>query len=144
MRVVAIIQSRMNSSRLPNKVLRPLGGRPMLWLVVRRVRAAEGIDEVVVATSDESDDEPIRVFCQQEGIACFAGSKDDVLDRFYRASSKFDAGAVVRVTADCPLIDPELIGRVIEFFKVTGLPLRGDDRVELGLIHPRGPTPAYE
>ena len=113
MTTVAIIQARMGSSRLPGKVLRPLLGYPMLGHIVRRVGAANRIDQVVVATSTLPGDEPLREFCRQAGIAFFAGSESDVLDRFYQTGRLHRADQVVRITADCPLADPRLIDQVI-------------------------------
>lgn len=116
MNTVAIIQARMGSSRLPGKVLRPLLGKPMLAHIVERVRAAQGIDNVVVATSDKTIDQAIIDFCADAQIDCFAGDETDVLDRFYRAAASQQAERVLRITADCPLADPELIAQLIEFF----------------------------
>ena len=114
---VALIQARMGSSRFPGKVLADLSGRPMLWHVVKRVRQARNVDQVVVATTNEAADDPIAQFCAQEGIDCFRGSEHDVLDRFYRAAKASGADVVIRVTADCPLIDPEVIDKVISRFE---------------------------
>jgi spore coat polysaccharide biosynthesis protein SpsF (cytidylyltransferase family) len=115
MPVTAIIQARMGSTRLPGKVLRPLAGRPMLSRIVERVRASAAVSTVVVATSDREGDEPIRRACADEGVDCFAGSEQDVLDRFYRAATQFGGDPLIRITADCPLVDPalltELVGR---------------------------------
>jgi len=107
----------MGSTRLPGKVLRGIIGHPMLWHVVQRVRHAPGVAEVVVATSDRSSDEPIRRFCQEEEIPCFAGSEEDVLDRFYQTARKFTADPVLRITGDCPFVDPVVIGRVLELYQ---------------------------
>lgn len=112
--IVAIVQARMRSTRLPGKVLEDIAGRPMLWHVVSRVRHAKLVDQVVVATSEKASDDPIASFCECEGIACFRGSENDVLDRFYRAARQFGADVVVRITADCPLLDPVIIDRVIQ------------------------------
>ena len=116
MTVVAIIQARMASTRLPAKVLADISGRPMLWHVVNRVRQARAIDRVVVATSAESTDDAIAQFCQACQIDCYRGSETDVLDRFYRAAQTFAADTVVRITADCPLIDPQIIDKVVHTF----------------------------
>src|SRR5580692_2175930 len=83
---LALIQARMGSSRFPGKVLEDLCGRPMLWHVVNRVGKARSLDKVVVATTDGAVDDPIAQFCEREGIVCFRGSEQDVLDRFYRAA----------------------------------------------------------
>jgi spore coat polysaccharide biosynthesis protein SpsF len=115
-RPCAIIQARMGSTRLPGKVLKPILGRPMLWYVVQRVRWAPGVTEVVVATSDQPNDEPVRSFCEENGIAVFAGSESDVLDRFYQAAVQYAGDPLIRVTGDCPFVDPQLIGRVLELF----------------------------
>jgi spore coat polysaccharide biosynthesis protein SpsF len=116
MTTVAIIQARMGSSRLPGKVLRPLLGKPMLAHIVDRVRAACGIDKVIVATSDKRIDQTIVDFCVNEQIDCYAGDEIDVLDRFYHAAAAQQAERVLRITADCPLADPGLIAQLIEFF----------------------------
>ena len=116
MRTVAVIQARMGSTRLPNKVLAELGGRPMLAQVVARVRRARTIDEVVVATTTTRHVDVIEDFCAREGIACFRGSEDDVLDRYYQAARAFNADVVVRITADCPLHDPEVIDAIVGHF----------------------------
>ena len=115
--IVAIIQARMSSSRLPGKALADVAGHPMLWHVAGRVRDARRVDKVVVATTDQPSDDAIAALCQQEGIACFRGSENDVLDRFYHAAKSFAADIVVRITADCPLIDPEVIDKVIARFQ---------------------------
>jgi spore coat polysaccharide biosynthesis protein SpsF (cytidylyltransferase family) len=88
----------------------------MLWHVVDRVRRARGIEDVAVATSSEPGDEPIRRLCRDEGIPVFAGSEHDVLDRFYRAASHFGADPLVRITADCPFVDPATVAKVIDLY----------------------------
>ena len=113
---VALIQARMGSSRFPGKVLEDLAGRPMLWRVAERVRRARSVDKVVIATTDHEIDDPIAEFCEREGISCFRGSEQDVLDRFYRAAKATGADIVVRITADCPLIDPAVIDKVVARF----------------------------
>src|SRR5271163_2931910 len=107
----------MGSSRFPGKVLEDLCGRPMLWHVVNRVSKARNLDKVVIATSDGRVDDPIAQFCEREGIGCFRGSEQDVLDRFYGAAKANAADVVVRITADCPLIDPSVIDKVIARFE---------------------------
>jgi spore coat polysaccharide biosynthesis protein SpsF len=113
MRVVAIIQARMSSTRLPGKVLKDLGGETVLSRVVHRTRRARLLDEVVVATSILPADDDIVQECERLKAACFRGDEADVLDRYYRAAQQYAADAVVRITADCPLIDPELIDDAI-------------------------------
>ena len=106
----------MASTRLPGKVLAKIAGRPMLWHVVNRVRMARSIDQVVVATSTKFTDNVIAQFCANHHIECFRGSETDVLDRFYGAARHFGAKTVVRITADCPLIDPQVIDTVVGTF----------------------------
>ncbi len=114
---VVVIQARMGSSRFPGKVLEDLQGHPMLWHVVNRVRQARKIDEVVVATTDRRVDDPIARFCERVSVACFRGSEQDVLDRFYQAARANGADIIVRITADCPLIDPAVIDKVVARFE---------------------------
>ncbi|MFO1487486.1 MAG: glycosyltransferase family protein [Verrucomicrobiota bacterium] len=117
MSTVAIIQARMGSTRLPGKVLKPLAGRAMLWHIVNRVKAAKGVDSVMIATSIRPENDVIRDFCAKEKIACHSGSEDDVLDRFYQAAKGANATTVLRLTADCPLADPDLIGKLVAGFR---------------------------
>lgn len=114
LRTVVIIQARTGSTRLPGKVLKDLAGEPMLARVVERTRRARHLDEVVVATSDLEADDRIARLCAERGWACFRGSESDVLDRYYRAAFALRADVVVRVTSDCPLIDPDLIDLHVE------------------------------
>ncbi len=120
MRVVGIIQARMGSTRFPSKVLADLHGRPLLWWVVSRLQAARTVDSVVVATSALEPDDPIAQFCAANGIACFRGSENDVLDRYYRAAASHGADVIVRVTGDCPLLDPDVIDGVVTAFLEGG------------------------
>jgi len=116
-RTVAIIQARMGSSRLPGKSLADIEGKPMLWHVINRVKRATLVDQVVVATSTNSCDDAIEQLCRDGEITCCRGSEEDVLDRFYQTARSAGATRVVRITADCPLIDPEIVDRVIRRFK---------------------------
>jgi glutamate-1-semialdehyde aminotransferase/spore coat polysaccharide biosynthesis protein SpsF (cytidylyltransferase family)/predicted dehydrogenase len=115
--VVAIIQARMGSSRLPGKSLAEIEGRPMLWHVIQRVKRATLVDRVVVATSIAPADDAIEKMCREDGVPCYRGSENDVLDSFYHAARAEKAVRVVRITADCPLIDPEVIDRVVRRFQ---------------------------
>ena len=114
MRVIAIIQARMGSTRLPGKVLLDLAGEPVLARVVNRTQRATTLDEIVIATTTESRDEAIVELCSSRGWAHFRGSEDDVLDRYYQAAKKHHADIVVRITSDCPLIEPEIIDLVVQ------------------------------
>lgn len=112
--IVAILQARMGSSRLPGKVMLDLAGRPILAWGVERTRRARWVSQVVVATTVDPADQPIVAFCQERGYPWWRGHPYDVLDRFYQAAHHFRADIVVRVTADCPLVDPQLIDATIE------------------------------
>jgi spore coat polysaccharide biosynthesis protein SpsF len=117
MKTVALIQARMSSTRLPGKVLQDIAGQPMLLRVCRRAIQARLIDLVVVVTSTHKEDDAIARLCQENGISCFRGSLDDVLDRYYQAGSYFQGDIIVRLTADCPLLDPVIIEKVVRTFQ---------------------------
>ncbi|MBN2044451.1 MAG: glycosyltransferase family protein [Anaerolineales bacterium] len=108
-KVVAIIQARMAASRLPGKVLKELGHLSVLGWMIARARRAELIDEVVIATTTDSSDDPVAAYCEQNGVKFTRGSMQDVLDRYYRAAKLHGADVVVRLTADCPFIDPAML-----------------------------------
>lgn len=116
MNIVAIIQARVGSTRLPNKVLLDLVGEPMLVRVMRRIRRARMVNEAVVATTQDPADDAIVRCCASHGWPCFRGSRDDLLDRYLQAARQHQADAIVRITSDCPLIDPGLIDRVLREF----------------------------
>jgi spore coat polysaccharide biosynthesis protein SpsF len=113
MKVIAIVQARMASSRLPGKVLLELGGKPMLAWVIERAALASTVDSVVVATTQAPSDDPVYDYCYQRGHLVERGSVYDVLDRYYQAASVHAADIIVRITADCPLLDPELIDSAV-------------------------------
>jgi spore coat polysaccharide biosynthesis protein SpsF len=116
MRMVAIIQARMGSTRLPGKVLMDIGGQTMLARVVSRVRRSTLIDEIVVATTINEKDDPIVTECRNLGVPYFRGSEEDVLDRYYQAALAHKAEGIVRITSDCPLIDPGEVDKVVREF----------------------------
>lgn len=120
MNVVAIIQGRMGSSRLPGKVMGKILGKPMLFHVVTRVSRARRIDLVTVATSARAFDDPVAEYCAGANIPCFRGSEEDVLDRIYQAANHFKADAVVRLTSDCPLHDPDVIDERVRILLEEG------------------------
>jgi len=112
-RIVAIVQARMGSTRAPNKVLADIAGQPMLAHVLQRTARAK-VDAVVVATTDKPEDDVLERWVRESGLAgCFRGSEDDVLDRFHRAAMQEQADVIVRVTADDPLKDPQIINRAL-------------------------------
>jgi spore coat polysaccharide biosynthesis protein SpsF len=118
MKIVAIIQARMGSTRLPGKVLMDLGGETALDRVLGRLRRATMIDEIVVASTDSAVDDAVVRECQRLEVPCFRGSEDDVLDRYYQAARMFAAEVVVRITSDCPVIDPDLVDETIGAFQL--------------------------
>ena len=135
-RVVAIIQARIGSSRLPGKVLEDLAGQSMLARVINRTSRADTIDEVIVATTTRPEDDVIELMCRAWGNHCFRGSSYDVLDRYYQTAVAFGADVIVRITSDCPLIEPEIIDRTVKGF----LSCSGADYVSntLERTYPRG------
>jgi spore coat polysaccharide biosynthesis protein SpsF len=115
-RVIAVVQARMTSTRLPGKVLADVEGRPMLARVVERVARAASLNGLVVATSAGAADDAVEAWCRYAHIDVYRGSEHDVLDRYYRAASQAGADVVVRITADCPASDPAVIDRVVGEF----------------------------
>lgn len=138
MKVVAIIQARMSASRLPGKVLLDIGGRPMLQWVVERTQRAQSVGQVVVATTVDPSDDAVAEFCKAKGYPLSRGSVQDVLDRYYQAAKSFQADIVVRITADCPLIDPELVYQSVTVLIADHRPLTTD---RLHFIANRLPQP---
>jgi glutamate-1-semialdehyde 2,1-aminomutase len=117
MRTVAIIQARMGSTRLPNKVMRSIGGVPMIELLLSRLSRANEVDEIVLATSKDARNQPLVDQVVRLGYRCYQGSENDVLDRYLQAARQADADIVVRITGDCPLIDPLLVDEAIRRFR---------------------------
>ena len=115
-KVVCIIQARMDSNRLPGKVLKDICGYPMLYWVATRASEAKMIDETIVATTLDNSDDPIVEWCLDHNVNCFRGDVFDVLDRYYQTAKKYQADVVVRLTAACPLIDPVLMDEVVTVF----------------------------
>ena len=113
MKVLAILQARCNSTRLPNKVLKKIIGKPMIQHQLDRIKRSKLIDEIIVATSNEISDQPLVDLCDELGIKSFQGDLNNVLDRFYQASKTSDVDIIVRLTGDCPLTDPSIIDSVI-------------------------------
>jgi spore coat polysaccharide biosynthesis protein SpsF len=128
--ITAIIQARMGSTRLPNKVLLPLGGKTVIEHVVERAMRTKSIGRVVLATSDSPSDDPIVELCKKTGIDYFRGSLDDVLDRYYHAAKHAGAKHICRLTGDCPLIEPAIINRVAKKYLSGGWDYVSTGRIE--------------
>ena len=116
MKIVAIIQARLGSSRLPGKVMLSLCNKPVLGHVVDRVNASKLIEKVIIATTVENRDDCIEKWCKRNQIDCYRGSEDNVLERYLNAALKYEANIIVRITSDCPVIDPNIIDVIIEKF----------------------------
>lgn len=121
MKVVAIVQARMGSTRLPNKVMKSIVGIPMIELLLKRLSKAKEIDQIVVATSVDSRNKPLLEHVKNLGYTCEQGSEHDVLDRYLKAAQSNNADVVVRITGDCPLVDPDLVDTVILAFKAQSV-----------------------
>lgn len=117
MKTIIIVQSRMTSTRLPGKVLLPLAGEPMLVRLLERLRRVQRADGIVIATTTNVTDDPIAAMCAQQGVPCHRGSELDVLSRYADAARLHAADVVVRITSDCPLIDPALIDQLIAVYE---------------------------
>jgi glutamate-1-semialdehyde 2,1-aminomutase len=124
--IVAIVQARMGSTRLPNKVMKPIGGVPMIELLLTRLAKSKQINQIVLATSTDERDTPLVEHVQKLGYTCVRGSESDVLDRYLVAARQAQADVVVRITGDCPLIDPMLVDQAIAQFKAEGVDYLGN------------------
>lgn len=116
MKIVATIEARMTSSRLPGKVLLPASGIPMLQHLVNRLRAVPSLDGIVLATTTNETDDALEAFAGQMGISCFRGSEEDVMSRVIGAAASVNADLVVEITGDCPIIDPQVIEQTIRMY----------------------------
>jgi len=115
-KIAIIVQARMKSTRLRGKVMQDISGKPMLWHVVDRLRQIKLKNDIIIATTTEKEDDMIADFCKKNSVNFYRGSEQNVLDRYYQAAKINKADVVVRVTSDCPLIDPEVSGRVISAY----------------------------
>lgn len=117
--IVAIVQARMGSTRLPQKTLAPLAGKPMLAHILERIQAVEAIDQIVIATTTRPEDEAIVHLAQDLDVPVYRGSVEDVLDRFYQCARQIGAHTIVRVTADDPFKDPQIIQEMLEHWQAA-------------------------
>lgn len=122
-KTIAIVQVRMDSTRLPGKALLSVLGKPLLAYLMERLAKCRKLTDVILATSTETTDDPLSDFARLHHITLYRGSKSDVLSRFYGAAVQFDATAVVRITGDCPLMDPALVDEVVDFGETSGADL---------------------
>jgi spore coat polysaccharide biosynthesis protein SpsF len=145
-KVVAIVQARTGSTRLPGKVLKKINKKTMLEHVIERLKHAKTLNEIVIATSNKERDKPIIELAKRLNMSYFAGSEDDVLDRYLKAAEQVEAEIIVRITADCPLIDPGIVDQVVNCHKAknvdltytSGSNLSASDRVRESKVFPSG------
>ncbi|HJP62402.1 MAG TPA: glycosyltransferase family protein [Mucilaginibacter sp.] len=116
----AIIQARTGSSRLPNKIFKLIEGKPLIYHITERVKRARLVDKVIIATTNNSADNSVEDWCNENNIAIYRGNENDVLNRYYNAAKAFDADVIVRITCDDPFKDPEIIDEVINHFLQNG------------------------
>ena len=117
MNVVAIVQARLGSTRLPGKVMKQINNKPMIGLLIDRLKLAKKINQIIVAVPDNDSSKPLKEYLNKSGTYCEEGSEKNVLERFVKVAKKYDADTVVRITGDCPLIDPRLVDDVISLFE---------------------------
>lgn len=122
MKTVAIVQARVGSTRFPNKVMQPICGTPLIGLLLERLRRAKHVDAIVVATSADAKNDPLEQYACSQGVQVYRGSEHDVLDRYFQAATAVQADVIVRITGDCPLVDPALVDQVVTKF--------GDSKVD--------------
>ena len=113
-KIVLIMQARMGSTRLPGKSMMPLAGEPLLQRIIERVKRCRKVDTIVLATTEKPEDDPLEIVGNKMGIEVFRGSENDLVDRYYKAATKYNADFVVRLPADNPVVEPEEIDRIID------------------------------
>lgn len=133
MNTIVIIQARMGSSRLPGKILKKLGESDVLSYVTQRCKQIKGVSEVIVATSVLPQDDAVEQWCTENGVVCFRGSEDDVLDRYVQCAKKYNPDYVMRVTSDCPFVDYEMANEIVALMEKERV-----DIVDLAGGLPRG------
>lgn len=117
MKIIGVIQARMNSQRLPGKVMMNLLDKPIIWHIYNRLKHCKYLDDAVISTGEYSNNKEIIDFAKAEKIPYFEGSEKDLIDRLYETTVKFQASAIVRITADCPLVDPVVVDRLVQFYR---------------------------
>jgi len=115
MKTGIIIQARMGSERLSGKILKEVNGKPLLWYLIERLRLCKTISQIVLATSISPENDIVEQFCRDNQVECFRGDEQDVLDRYYRCAVAYNMDRIVRITGDCPLIDPHLVDDLVVF-----------------------------
>lgn len=119
--ITAIVQARMGAKRLPGKVLKEVMGKPLLGYQMERLRTCQRLDGIILATTNKPEDDRIAIFGEKEKLSVYRGSEDDVLDRYYQSARVFHVKHIMRITADCPLIDPALCDQLIEVYIKSGV-----------------------
>jgi spore coat polysaccharide biosynthesis protein SpsF len=114
--ILIVIQARRGSTRLPDKIMMPLAGKPLLVRMVERVQASKTPAKIVVATTTDESDDIVEKFCKENNIECFRGHPTDLLERHYECALKYKADVVSKIPSDCPLIDPQIIDKVFEYY----------------------------
>lgn len=114
--IAAIIQARMSSRRLPGKVLKEVLGKPLLFYLINQLRKANNVEKIIISTSENLSNDPIVEFCKKESILYYRGSENDVLRRIYDTALYFKIDNIIRITGDCPLIDPKAIDFAVDYF----------------------------
>lgn len=139
--IVIIVQARMGSTRLPGKVMMPIRTRPLLYYIINQIKHCKLVDNIVIATTVSDQDNQLVKYIESLGTNVFRGNEEDVLDRYYHCAKQYNADKIVRVTSDCPLIDPEIIDECILEFEKNDLDYLSNVNKKIGkqwVYHPSG------
>ncbi len=134
MKVGFLITARLKSTRLPKKLLKEIDGVSMMSLMIRRLKLSNELSTIVIATSTNHEDDPLEIIARQEGIECFRGSEEDVIQRLYAAAVHYGLDYVINMTADCPMVPFDYIGKVIDYYKETDADLVSCYELPAGLF----------
>lgn len=134
MKVGFLITARLKSTRLPKKLLKEIDGVSMMSLMIRRLKLSSELSTIVIATSTNLEDDPLEVIAKQEGVECFRGSEEDVIERLYTAAKQYNLDYVINMTADCPMVPYDYIGKVIDTYKSTNADLVSCYELPAGLF----------